>query len=105
MVTIQEILWGLVKLGLVAAAAIYVVQVFMIYSRIKAGEFHSPAIDEKHLALSVEQWLIWAGVALVALTVRLCRPFVDILAEASAEVGEWAINQRQTPAALRPRRH
>lgn len=101
--TIQEVLSGMIKLGLVAIGILYVIQILKTYASARAGEPHWPPLDRKEPIRSAEQVLIWGGVFVVAVVARLVRPLVDMLSEASAEVGEWAINRHQTEAAVRTR--
>jgi len=101
--TIQETLWTLIRFGFVAAAVLYAVQIMKTYASARAGEPAWPPLDRKEPIRSAEQVLIWGGVFLVAVTVRLVRPLIDTLSEASAEVGEWAIGRHQTEAAVRTR--
>ena len=101
--TIQRLLWALIKVGLLAIGVLYAVQIFRTYASARAGEAHWPPLDRKEPIRSAEQVLIWSGVFLVAVAVRLARPVMDMLSEASAEVGEWAISRHQTEATLRTR--
>src|SRR5215469_2821168 len=98
---IQAVLWGLIKLGLLAVGIMYAVQIWKTYASARAGEPHWPPLDRREPIRSAEQVLIWGGVFVAAVVVRLSRPLVDILSEASAEVGEWAINRHQTEATVR----
>jgi len=99
----QEVLLGLIKLGLLAAGVLYAVQILKTYASARAGQPHWPPLNRKEPIRSAEQVLIWGGVFIVAVMVRLVRPLVDTLSEASAEVGEWAISRHQTEAAVRTR--
>jgi hypothetical protein len=101
--TTQEVLWGLIKLGLLAVGVLYAAQILKTYASARAGKPHWPPLDWKEPIRSAEQVLIWGGVFVVAVIVRLARPMVDMLSEASAEVGEWAISRHQTEATLRTR--
>lgn len=101
--TIQEVLWGLIKLGVLAVGVLYVIEILKTYASARAGEPHWPPLDRKEPIRSAEQVLIWTGVFVVAVVVRLARPVLDTLSEASAEVGEWAISRRQTEATIRTR--
>jgi len=101
--TIQELLWTIIKVGLLAIGALYAVQIFKTYASARAGEAHWPPLNRREPIRSAEQVLIWGGVFVVAVVVRLARPVVDMLSEASAEVGEWAISRHQTEATLRTR--
>jgi len=101
--TTQEFLWGLIKLGLLAVGVLYAIQILKAYVSARAGEPDWPPLDRKEPIRSAEQVLIWGGVLVVAVLVRLVRPLVDMLSEASAEVGEWAMSRRQTEATVRTR--
>jgi len=103
MQTMQEVLSGLIKLGLLAVGVLYAIQILKTYASARAGEPHWPPLDRKEPIRSAEQVLIWGGVFVVAVVVRLVRPLVDMLSEASAEVGEWAINRHPTEATIRTR--
>lgn len=48
-------------------------------------DWHDPA----HTA---ENLLLWVGVKIVSETLRLVRAFLDLLEEASADVGEWILH-------------
>jgi hypothetical protein len=101
--TIQEVLWGIIKLGLLAVGVLYALQILKTYASARNGEPHWPPLDRKEPIRSAEQVLIWAGVFVVAVVMRLVHPVVDMLSEASAEVGEWAISRHQTAATIRTR--
>jgi hypothetical protein len=101
--TTQELLWDMIKLGLLGVGVLYAVQILKAYASVRAGEPDWPPLDRKEPVRSAEQVLIWGGVFVVAMLVRLVRPRVDMLSEASAEVGEWAIRRHQTEATVRTR--
>jgi hypothetical protein len=97
----QELIWGLVRMALIAAGVFYAVQVLVSYARHESHE--RPDFDAKDRLRSAERLLVWAGVMTVWVIGRLIRPVVSMLSEASAEVGEWAISRRQAQAAMRSR--
>lgn len=96
-----ELIFGLLRMALVAAGVFYAVQVLIAYT--KHADLKRPNFDPNDKLISGERLLVWAGVIAVSTVVRLGRPVVNMLAEASAEVGEWAITRRHLPATVRPR--
>jgi hypothetical protein len=78
----------------VAAGALYAALVLMRYRtdgpryRFKLS-LHDPARSIQHL-------VIWLGVKVLAGCVWIAKPILNMLLEASAEVGEWFI--RRSPA-------
>ncbi|HEY6292704.1 MAG TPA: hypothetical protein VI455_14235 [Terriglobia bacterium] len=97
----QELLWALLRMGLVAVGLYYVVAVLTTYFRSRTQRPSS--FNRKDLLRSAEHLLISGGVITVAVVVSLVRPLANMLSEASAEVGEWAISRHQTQAALHTR--
>ena len=97
----QELIWGLVRMALVAAGVFYVLRVFMAYS--KPERRVRPEFDASDRLRSLERLLVWAGVMAVWLVGRVARPLINMLSEASAEVGEWAISRAPVQAAIRSR--
>lgn len=91
----------LVKIGLVLAGVGYCAEVMVNF--VRSGERYQPAVDPEHPFRSAGQLLIGAGVFLVAALVTLGRPIVEMLGEASAELGEWALAKRQNQARVRQR--
>lgn len=89
MKTVQEVVWGLLKIGLASVGLLYAVQVIGGYA--KSGEHDRPKFDPTHIIESVAQMAIWVGVTSIRLSMRISRPLLGILAEASADVGEWAL--------------
>ena len=97
----QELIWGLVRMTLVAAGVFYVVQVLVTYAR--QGSHLKPEYDTNDRLRSAERFLVWAGVMTVWAVGRVARPVVNMLSEASADFGEWAINRRPVQTAIRSR--
>ena len=97
----QELIWGLVRMALVAAGVFYVLQVLISYAKHESHE--RPDFDSRDRLRSAERLLVWAGVMTVWGLVRVSRPVINILSEASAEVGEWAISRGPLQATMRSR--
>ena len=95
----QELIWGLVRMAMVAAGVFYAVQVLIAYTKQETRE--RPEFDAKDRLRSTERLLVWGGVMTVWLIGRLARPVINTLSEASAEVGEWAISRRQAQVTAR----
>jgi hypothetical protein len=85
----QEVIGGLLKTGLAAAGVLYAIEVLWIYA--KCGENYRPELHRANKIQFIEQLLIWAGVVLIEALVRLSRPVLNMLTEASADLGEWAL--------------
>jgi hypothetical protein len=98
---VQELIWGLVRMALVAAGLFYAVQVLIAYAQHENHE--RPNFDDRAKLRSAWRFLVWAGVMTIWIAGRLARPVVNMLSEASAEVGEWAISRGHLDATLRSR--
>ena len=85
----QELLGGLVKMGLVAAGLYYAVEILITYA--KSGVQGRPGIDRQDPLGSAGRSLVWVGTLAISLAVKALRPLLDMLSEASAEIGEWAL--------------
>jgi hypothetical protein len=103
MKSVLDFLLGLVKVGLLAAGVWYVVQVLLAYLHL--AERPCPEFDSSQRARSVWRRLVWAGAVIVDCAVQLSRPLVDALADASADLGEWAITRHQSRLTTHPRNH
>ncbi|HEV3275865.1 MAG TPA: hypothetical protein VG860_03540 [Terriglobia bacterium] len=90
--TVGEFVVGLLKMGLLAAGVLYAVEVLVAYLRL--GDHLRPEFDSSKPLRSATRWSVWAGVVATDLVVRLFQPMVNMLSEASADVGEWAIARR-----------
>jgi len=97
----QELIWGLVRMALIAVGIFYAIQVMVAYAKHESHE--RPSFDPNDRLRWAERLLIWAGVMTVWVVGKLARPVINMLSEASAEVGEWAISRRNVQAALRSR--
>ena len=98
---VQEVVWGLLKIGLASVGVLYAVQVIGCYA--KFGEHDRPEFDPTHKIKSVEQLVIWVGVTSIRLSMRISRPLLRILTEASADVGEWALARHTAGVSARER--
>ena len=89
----QSIFGGVLKLALLAGAALYASLVITSYRT--EGSPLRPRIDWRDPAHSAERLSVWLGVKALALAVRVGTPIFEMLSEASAEVGEWVLVRRR----------
>jgi hypothetical protein len=89
------------KIGLALGGILYAGEVLLSFLR--SGERFEPAVDPERPFRSAGHLLIGAGVLLAAALVTLGQPIVEMLAEASAEVGEWALAKRKSQVTVRHR--
>ena len=88
MVTYLSVLLGhLLTWTAVAAAALYAGIVLMSYRTDEPR--YRPSFNLRDPARSAPNLLVWLGVKVVESCIRIARPFLNALLEASAEVGEW----------------
>ena len=78
----------------VAAGALYAGMVLMRYRT--DGPHYRLSFELRDPARSVQHLLVWLGVKVLEACLRIARAILNILLEASAEVGEWFI--RHSPA-------
>ncbi len=90
---ILQVMWvDLLKLLIVGGALLYAGLVLMSY-RVEGP--HAPLrLDIADPARSLERLLVRLGVKTLDAVLRSARRFLDLLAEASAEVGAWFIERR-----------
>lgn len=95
--------WGAVKLILVALGILYAGLVLVSYWT--EGSRPPLRLDLRAPARSIGRLLIRLGVKAVAVILRLGKSTLDMLSEASADVGEWYIRRRgaEAEAAFRSR--
>jgi hypothetical protein len=101
MKTLQEVVRGAMKIGLAGLGLLYAIEVIRMYA--KAGEHERPAFDPAEVIESTERLLIWVGVILIRVSIRISRPVLDVLSEASADLGEWALARHAAGAPSRGR--
>ena len=95
MVTYLSLLLGHLLTWLaVAAAALYVGLVLMRYRT--DGPRYRLNFNPQDPARSAQNLAVWVGVKVLEGCVRIARPILTMLLEASAEVGEWFM--RRSPA-------
>lgn len=86
-----NLIYGILKLTLIAGGLLYAGLVIMSYQI--DGPHARLRLDVKDPARSAEHLLVWMGVRAVAVIIRISNALLAILAEASAEVGEWFIRR------------
>ena len=85
---------ALLKSLAVAAAAIYVGMVMMRYRT--DGPQYPLSFEFRDPAGSVQHLVVWLGVRVADVCLRMAKVIFNMLLEASAEVGEWFM--RRSPA-------
>ena len=98
MKTVQELVWSLLKIGLASVGVLYAVGVIASYA--KFGQHDCPEFDAAHIVESIKRLAIWGGVISIRVLVRMSRPLLGALTEASADVGEWALARPAVRASL-----
>jgi hypothetical protein len=88
------IFWWILRWVLIATAAFYCSLVVTTYAM--AGAHYAPWLDPKGAALSIARVLVWGGVQLLDLVIRMLKVVWELLVEASAEAGEWCIAKCST---------
>lgn len=88
---VQDVVRGLLKAGCAAVGIPYTVEVLVVC--VRSGADYRPALDGTSGFQFAKRLLLWAGVALVATAVKLARPLLNMLTEASADLGYWAITR------------
>jgi hypothetical protein len=78
----------------VASAALYGALVLIRYNT--DGANYRFSLDPKDPVKSVETLLVWLGVKVLAVCLRFGRAVLNVLLEASAEVGEWLMRHSPT---------
>lgn len=84
--------WAVFKFLLGAFGILYAGLVLMAYRT--EGERYRLSLNKQDPAGSAAQLLVWAGVRAMATVVRVGRTALEMLSDASAEVGEWYIRRR-----------
>ncbi len=89
---VVNILSGFLKLGLLAAAIFYAGLVLVSYYG--QGPHARPQVNWQDPAHAVERLSVWAGVGILAYSLKAGKKIFSMLSEASAEVGEWFLDHR-----------
>ena len=97
--TLQDLVVGLVRAGLLAAGVLYAVEVLV--HCLSLGEHPRPEFDQSRRLTSAWRLSVWGGVTAIQMVVRMSRPLINTLSEASADVGEWAITRRHAHVTTR----
>jgi len=97
--TVQEVVVALIRTSLMVAGVLYAVEVLV--NCLSLGEHKLPEFDSSRRVRSAWRLSVWAGVAATDLVVRISRPFLNMLSEASADVGEWAVTHRHAQVTTR----
>jgi hypothetical protein len=79
------------KLLLMAAGAFYALLVLSTYAR--EGPNFQLRLRSNDPARSAERLLIWAGIMMILAIVRAVRSILNVLYQASADVGTWVVSK------------
>ncbi len=93
---LKILIWLAIKPLLVACGLLYAGLVLMSYKIDRPG--YQLRTSPGHPTWAVNQVLVWVGVKAVATILRAGKSTLDILSEASAEVGEWFLGRRRVEA-------
>ena len=88
-----------VKLLVVAAGVFYASLVLTTYAR--EGRDFKLHLELSDPARSAERLLIWAGIKIMAAVARAFKRTMDLLYEASADVGAWVVSKSNTQVRAR----
>jgi hypothetical protein len=91
-IDLHSIFSGLFKLALLSGAAFFSGLVVISYRSDRAPVF--PQFDLRDPARSAQRLAVWLGVRALVLGLRAANRMLAILAEASAEVGDWFLSLR-----------
>ena len=99
----QRLIWGMVKLGLIASGLFYGFLVLTTYA--KEGPDYRVHWELPDPARSLERVLIWMGIKVATAIGRAARSILNLLYEASADVGTWVVSKSgaQVQARVRSR--
>ncbi len=95
------LVWGVVKLGLITTGLFYGFLLLTTYA--KEGPDYRPNLDLADPARSVERLLIWVGIKVATAIARAARSTLDLLYEASADVGTWVVSKSSAQVQARVR--
>lgn len=90
--TLVIVFWGVLRLLLAAFGILYAGLVLMAYGT--EGDRYRLRLDRQDPAGSAKQLLVWLGVKAMAAVLRVGRTTLEMLSDASADVGEWYIRRR-----------
>lgn len=87
------------KLLLIAAGVLYASLVLTTYAR--EGRDFKLHLELSDPARSAEHLLIWAGIKIMAAVAQAFKRTMDLLYEASADVGAWIVSKSNTQVRAR----
>jgi hypothetical protein len=101
--TVQMLVAGALKLGLVVSVLFYTFLVMTTY--VREGRDYRLYLEPGDSARSVERLLIWVGVKVTAAVRRVFMSILELLYDASADVGTWVVSKgsEQVQALFRSR--
>ena len=99
--TMQTLVAGTVKLGMIASALSYTFLVVTTYA--KEGPDYRLHFELSDAARSVERLLIWMGIKFSTAIGRAFRSTLDLLYDASADVGTWVVSKSSPQVQARVR--
>lgn len=88
---VQMLVGVAVKLLLIASGAFYAFLVLTTYA--KQGPDNQLHLESGHPARSLERFFIWMGIKVTAAMAFVFKWILDLLFEASADVGAWAVSK------------
>jgi hypothetical protein len=91
---VQMLVGAVAKLLLIASGAFYTILVLTTYA--KQGPDYQLHFESGHPARSAERFLIWMGIKVAAAMAFAFKWILELLFEASADVGVWAVS-KSTP--------
>jgi hypothetical protein len=97
----QWLVWTAVKLGLITSGLFYGFLVLTTYAR--EGPAYRLHLELADPARSAERLLIWMGIKVAAAIAWAAKLILDLLYEASADVGTWVVSKSSAQVQARVR--
>jgi len=88
---LSTVMSGFVNVVLLAGGFIYTAVVLRSY--VTARSLHRPRFRRRLPVRSAQRLAVWVGVQGLTFIVRVAKPILAILSEASAELGEWFLSR------------
>ena len=88
--TVAMFMWVAIKLVVVAGVLLYS---FLVFASYASDPRHSPRLDLTVPGRSAQHLLVWLGVKAVSAIVRSGSSVLDLLYDASADVGGWVVDK------------
>lgn len=89
--TLQMLVVVVLKLGLIVSVVFYTFLVMTTYA--KEGAEYRLYLEPGDSARSVERLLIWVGIKVTTAVRRVFRSILELLYDASADVGTWVVSK------------